>query len=388
MKKHIIAAAVAAIVSAPAIAQNVTFSGVVDVTGHSRAETTLGVGAGATTVTKAKGNGSSAAGDGYSTSQIVLTATDDLGGGLRATALMSARISQANATAHANGSTIGGRDRWIQLEGGFGGIRIGRYAGAIDDHGAYSGAGTTNTAGHVNTLVDGTAGRFYGGLAGAVAAAGGDMSRNDGSFQYSSPTVNGVQAIVGFTNNGTDIDTTANEVANKMSWGSLRFTNGPLTLQGAMAKRKINAEAVAIGAVEIAGSGKGEMAWVGGTFDLGPAVLLASYATKEDSTTTAAGVTAVTTDLNLSTVGVRVPFGPYTLRASFYRGADDRAANNNADNVDLEGNQLSLTYALSKRTMLYVATGKNEIKLTTTQALSGAAYQKVSSTNAGISHTF
>jgi len=385
MKKHLIAVAVAAAVAAPAMAQNVSISGTLDATAHSvNKATTFNSATDVQTAVKASGVSSSAEGDGFTTSQLVFTATEDLGGGLKATGLFSSRLGQT-------GGVIGARDRYLELSGGFGALRVGRFAGTIDLHNSFSGAGTTGTPGALNTYSTGAADRFNGGASGAVTAAGGSFERNNNLVQFSTPNMNGLTGAVGFTNDNSDSDQAVGEIKAKMSYASLNYTQGPLVLMAATGQRKVGVEAAGAATTVFAAAGdtaKGDFQWIGARYDLGAAVINASYANRKD-TYTAVGAAAVTTgDSSVAAFGIAIPVGALTLRASMYQGSDDRGAAANTDNTDLEGNQVSVTYALSKRTFVYVATGRNEVKLTQTQANSTAGAQKVSGTNLGISHSF
>ncbi len=386
MKKHLIAVAVAAAVAAPAMAQNVSISGTLDAAAHSANKaTTFNSVAQTQTAVKASGVSSSAEGDGFTTSQLVFTATEDLGGGLRATGLFSSRLGQT-------GGVIGARDRYLELSGGFGALRVGRFAGTIDLHNSFSGAGTTGTPGALNTYSTGAADRFNGGTTGAFLATGGSFERNNNLVQFSTPSMNGITGAIGFTNDKSDSDQAVGELKAKMSYASLNYTQGPLVLMAASGQRKVGTETTAASTtsrlVTAGDTAKGDFQWIGARYDLGAAVINASYANRKD-TYTAVGAAAVTTgDSSVAAFGIAVPVGALTLRASMYQGSDDRGAAANTDNTDLEGNQVSVTYALSKRTFVYVATGKNEVKLTQTQANSTAGAQKVSGTNLGISHSF
>jgi len=396
MKKHLIAAAVAAVVAVPAAAQ-VTVSGVLDAAAHSAGKSTIAAQLGGATVTE-KTSGSNflgeaapaaiAAGDGWSTSQVVFTATEDLGGGLRATAVFSSRLSQ-NGTVGMAPNALGNRDRYVELSGGFGAVRVGRFAGTIDGHNGFSGAGTTGTPGALNTFSTGgagsgaTASRFFGGATGLVGADGGSFERNNNLVQYSSPVINGITLSAGFTDDSRDISNLLGQASAKMQYAGLQYSAGPLALSAQSGQRKVSVEGAA--AVNET-SNKADFDWIGARYDFGMVVLNGSFATRKGSATDANGITANSTDARLSALGVAIPVGAITLRASMYTGKDNRGAAA-TDNTDLAGNQFSATYNLSKRTLIYAATGKNEVKQTS-GATSTAAGSVVEGTNIGISHSF
>ncbi len=93
---------------------------------------------------------------------------------------------------------------------------------------------------------------------------------------------------------------------------------------------------------------------------------------------------AVASDLTVNSIGVRVPLGVLTIDFSAYTGTNDGAAALN-DERDLSGNQVFATYALSKRTTAYFATGKNENKIKTSANADDVDFKQ---TSIGIVHTF
>jgi len=201
MKKHLIAAAVAGALAVPAMAQ-VTVSGVLDVQAYNSRDTErVAAGAARTARTSVDDVGSNGAStdnanalDGWSTSQLVFTASEDLGGGLKATAVWVQRMSN---------TTFGERDRSIQLDGGFGSVRIGRFNPSITSgYSSISALGTTGNAGsNYNFVTNGGADEFS--ASGAIYASG-NFERQDNLIQYTSPNMSGVVATVGSATSSTD----------------------------------------------------------------------------------------------------------------------------------------------------------------------------------------
>jgi predicted porin len=128
MKKHLIAAAVAAAVAVPAMAQNVTLGGLIDVGARSVSPT-------------GAASGVAMSHSAVSTSNINITGSEDLGGGLRASFNLNSALTPstgalggADATAPtANLSTapvalsnIFSREASVSLSGGFGALTLGR----------------------------------------------------------------------------------------------------------------------------------------------------------------------------------------------------------------------------------------------------------------------
>jgi predicted porin len=128
-----------------------------------------------------------------------------------------------------------------------------------------------------------------------------------------------------------------------------------------------------------------DLQWIGASYNLGVATVFATNVTREAKTSTGGAAAATGTDASVNAFGVSVPMGAITLRASTYSGSDKRATGA-ADDMKLSGNQLSVSYALSKRTTLVAATGTNQIKRD--GAASTAATQKITGTTLGLTHTF
>ena len=104
MKKHLLAAAVAAAVCVPAAAQ-VSVSGNIDVNAMKSTKITTVTGS-TTATTDAKNTGSGADGTnsasqtGWATSELIFQATEDLGAGLKATARIRDRKSTRLNSSH------------------------------------------------------------------------------------------------------------------------------------------------------------------------------------------------------------------------------------------------------------------------------------------------
>jgi predicted porin len=77
--------------------------------------------------------------------------------------------------------------------------------------------------------------------------------------------------------------------------------------------------------------------------------------------------------------------GAFTFGASTYTGKNKVSADAD-DNTKLSGNQISVRYALSKRTYLYALNGTNKIKLDSGNT-TGDAY-KFTATSLGVVHSF
>ena len=372
MKKHLIAAAVAGALAVPAMAQ-VTVSGTLDVRAFNNAKTTAtGAGVTTTTSTKTVGNANgldTGNQDGWSTSQLVFSASEDLGGGLKATAVLSHRAS----------APTGGvaRDRYIDLAGGFGAVRIGRFNSAITaNYLTLSGIPTTGNAGHTYGLVAGTT--TISANSAGVTSDPGDFERGDGNMlQYTTPNFGGIVATVGMRNVSTDASDTAGKTKSAQSQATVGYSAGPLALGLGFGSREVTAE-------NVAGKDEADLMWVAGSYNLSMAKVSLSHGTREHDDTTGGGVSVKDMDATVTTVAVSVPMGAITLHAFVYDGEDERSAGT-ATGVNLKGHQLGVQYALSKRTFAYLVAGEDR---TTRSGTSTEEIVKTTQTALGISHSF
>jgi predicted porin len=142
------------------------------------------------------------------------------------------------------------------------------------------------------------------------------------------------------------------------------------------------AGAAAVPGDDAAQSVKGSINWVGANYDLGAARVYVAHAKRKDKDVNG----ATSDDISLNHVGIQVPMGPVTLFASFYDGEDKNtgvAGAQNTEGRDLTGNQLAISYALSKRTSIYGVTGTIQDKGATVNT-----NYKRSETAFGIRHNF
>lgn len=235
MKKTLLAAAVVSAFAAPAIAQNVTISGNLDVAGYSVTGTQLI--SNGNTIATTRGTGT--------TSVINIQAVEDLGGGMRVTAkygldprtLTNDNISVTNSTG-ANGAsaTLGntttglGRDEaFVGISGAFGNLRI----------------GAPNSIGLNSFQVSSFLGT---GIGSGYAPESGTMTgsfsaiRYSRSVRYDSPAINGLTVSVLYAPGGDNAQVTNTTVtggaaaafptpnARAATEVGLRFAQGPLTL--------------------------------------------------------------------------------------------------------------------------------------------------------------
>ena len=189
MKKHLIAAAVAGILAAPAMAQ-VTVYGIMDLAVRSSSPDV-----GPSTTTMVSGS--------FYTSRLGFKGTEDLGGGLKASFTLEGKVdSDTGAT------TLGNRESSVALSGGFGAITLGR---------------TDTSQSEAVELVAHFANMGNFGLHGTALANpeyGGDQPN---TIRYTSPKMGGVTLQVG-TSLG---DERGGDDNNSIS---LAYATGPLSL--------------------------------------------------------------------------------------------------------------------------------------------------------------
>jgi predicted porin len=363
MKKSLIALAALAVVSAASAQSSVTLSGLVDFSAIGNGETTTQVGTAAATTSKTNNTGAQS---NMATGQVSFSGTEDLGGGLKASFVINTDITGAKAFAT--------RDTFVALAGGFGTVRIGRFTPAA----AY---GFSALSGHVSVTI----GSMYqvgstGVQTGAITA--GSFERNDTNVQYTSPSFSGVTLNANYGTSTTDTSVTLGKLEATQTGLSATYANGPLVIAAGINNREVGAEGTA------SASGNkfnGDMNWVAASYNLGAAKLFASHVTREDDTTVAAGTVTTNTDVKVTSYGVAVPMGAYTFNASTYTGKNGVSALA-TDDTKLSGSQLSVRYALSKRTYLYALNGTNKIKLDSGNTAGTAT--KINATSVGVVHSF
>ena len=189
MKKHLIAAAVAGVLAAPAMAQ-VTVYGIMDLAVRSSSPD---VGPSTTTIESGS----------FYTSRLGFKGTEDLGGGLKASFTLEGKV-----VADTGETTLGNRESSVALSGGFGAITLGR---------------TDTSQSEAVELVAHFANMGNFGLHGTALANpeyGGDQPN---TIRYTSPSMGGVTLQVG-TSLG---DERGGDDNNSIS---LAYATGPLSL--------------------------------------------------------------------------------------------------------------------------------------------------------------
>jgi predicted porin len=321
MKKHLIAAAVATAIAAPAMAQ-VTVYGVLS-SGYQSLDAKDGADVVETTTTGQQGL--------QAGSRLGFRGTEDLGGGNKAGFVYERGISMSTAT-----DSI--RQAFVSLSGAFGEVRLGRGNSLSKDlydgfhaHGG-SGFAPGNQSAALSLLLSND----------FELAAYGNV-RHSSMVSYISPSMAGVTARLQYAQEKTtDNGTTA---SGKVQNIGLNYAAGPLSLALAHDVSKVTAGAA---------SAKLTTDMIGGSYDAGVARLFAAH------TKVKAAEAAVELKVTDNSIGVNVPVGSINLIASVSDG-DLKVP---GVKVNTDGYQLGLNYNLSKRTMILGRYGESKAKVT------------------------
>lgn len=207
MKKHLIAAAVAAAVAAPAMAQNVTMYGAID--------------AGIAQLSNVTANkvDTTAYTDGSVISSVWgFRGSEDLGGGLRAVFDLQSDIQTNNGGLNLNG--LWRRGAFVGIAGSFGELTFGLRTNPLI---ATNGALLPVSGNSVSTLT-------------AAAMSYADFYTKN-AVTYTSPNMNGLVAQLQY---GMSNSVTPNATGGTVLAGSAAYTSGGLTLRAAMHDRRDN----------------------------------------------------------------------------------------------------------------------------------------------------
>ena len=277
---------------------------------------------------------------------VTFTSSEDLGGGLRATASINVRFNPTTGYNTGNGgaalpATAGADgpnefDAFAQnvtlgLSGPFGQIRLGRFTGVIQGPlGGYDPFGTdANGVGISPTHI---------------------VARGNGMIAYNTPTINGftlsVQSTQKNNNTATDAATAATKNGTEVA---VTYGQGPLSLHFGNSNGLTGTKGNAFGA----------------SYNLGVAVPRIAHAKTE----TVAGV-----ETKETMVGVSVPMGAFTFKAGH------KITEVSNVTTDVKRTAFGVTYALSKRTSMLADTHKETGN--TTAATNKQAYY------VGLRHTF
>jgi len=326
MKKHLIATAVAAAVAVPAAAQ-VTVSGRID-TAVSSTKNASGDSA-----TRMSATGL------LTTPQIVISGSEDLGGGLKA------NFNVASGYATDGSSTtlsFGGRGVTVGVSGGFGSIDLGKSGGTAMN--SLMASGLTNDLGNLGTA----------------------LGRPNNSISFTTPAISGISARVVHSLGDTEASAVK---TNEFTEYSALIVQGPLTVRVARSKveNASSTEITAAGTTNIFGSALAgsvsdtELIETGASADYnaGFARFNVRYV-KLDRSGTASDRTRLG-------VGAAVPLGNGLTVAVDRFNSNVKAS----DTSDFATTSATLVKDLSKRTNVYFAFASKDNKTGTDERLTG-----------------
>jgi len=406
--------ALAALAATASFAQSsVTISGLVDI-GYRSVNTPASIG----------GDTQGAFHNGSATTAVILSGTEDLGGGMRA--LFRYEM---------NPDFVGGSGLTGQALPATG--TVGALTNAVTNNGGngynFVGIQTANMGavrlGRLNTATLGTwgVGSVFGTALGSGWGTNGNMftvnsssasnffntapTRFNGAVEYTTATINGFTGRFLFV---PKVDNTGAGSENATSGGlpgvnragvtdiGLAYNKGPLNIAAAQQKHKFGANAVAAavvpGASSSAVNGDYTLTTMAANYTMGAATVYAMYWTEKQDT-----VASTTTKLDAvgTQLGARYISGPWTFMGAYSVRDDKSTANATASSgstvyadSDRKTIGLGVEYALSKRSALYaryqsVDPNTNRSGLnTTTSGNSTASFDKVTTTAVGVRHTF
>lgn len=352
MKKSLIALAVLAASGAAMAQSSVTIYGLADVWVGSQKNTTNGVSNGSF--------GKMASDEGFATSRLGFKGTEDLGGGLKANFQIETNVGFDQPAA----TSLGNRQAWVGLSGGFGEVQLGRVWTPYDD---------------TRALINDT---FNANFASSFNVWEGYFDRTSNGIRYNTPSFSGFSAAGAYA---FGEDKTATAKASSLTSVSLNYANGPIAAGLAHQIEKDGAGAGTIYADQTSLTAllgavtdtKRTYTLVNASYDFGVAKVLAGYNTvKATSSATTGNAKA-----NEWNIGAEVPLGSALALGVGY--AESQVKLNGVDQNDTTGYSAALKYTLSKRTFVYGGLTKAE-----EETAAGVSVSKTTRVFAGISHSF
>ena len=253
---------------------------------------------------------------GLTTPRLGFRGTEDLGGGLKANFQFEQRIDTTTGALEDpsfKGAAL------LGLSGGFGTVRAGRMTTQLDDVRALS---------YASNVFDSA----FSPADNGVFKSGGDYAkRHNSQIRYELPAMGGVYGGVSYA-----FEQTAAK-GDTMTGFMVGYKAGPLNVALGYQDEKT----------------KSKYTGVAGSYDFGMASVSGGFNTRSGSTT------ALGKD-NEMTIGVNVPVGTAINVSVGY--ATSKTKVNGATTLKSDGLGLGATYALSKRTKLYVGYRNHSIK--------------------------
>jgi len=372
MKKHLIAAAVAAAVAVPAAAQ-VTVYGIL---GAAVSDTTVKLSEGAVSAKVDTTNtGLQGLRSGH---RLGFRSSEDLGGGMKA-----GFVYEIGITGEQGANGLGGANRlaYVDLSGGIGTIRLGKVDTLTRTvYNTYTVHGNSGFApGNIGGSYAALAGSLFrteilsaGGLTAAEAGtalssgctglSGAELTdcnnfasalsfggtRVNNSIGYISPSFSGFTAQLQYGQSDVDLDVTTNSTKTEQLNMGLSYNAGPLSIAYARDTDERNTENV-VGSVEFTTD------MIGASYDFGAAKAFLNYTSKKFEVTG-----DPETKIKDTTVGVSVPLGATSMFVSLSDGEISDGLK-----TDVKGYMVGANYAMSKRTTLFAFIGETAAKEST-----------------------
>lgn len=306
--------------------------------------------------------------------------TEDLGGGMKANfhiehgisyvsnALTDQRqassgLSVALGSADSGRSAAVNRQSWAGLSGGFGEVRLGYQ---------YTNLYEISTLSGFNSGSEGTHGADTAHTMNGGGAWGGTRANG---VTYTSPAMGGFTLTLqhGGTSDQESYQTTGASAGYSVNRTSVRLTyaNGPLKVM--YGNTSYSSATSAAGSMTVGASTTAKLDQLGASYNFGPASVSATWGDGGDGK-------ASPTNSTGQQIGVKVPMGNATFIVTTGNFTSTLAG---AKTVNVSQQQIGVTYALSKRSTLYLFNG------TTKDAGTAAtSVDKKANTIVGMLHTF
>jgi predicted porin len=374
MKKTLVA--LAALAATTAFAQStVAITGNIDLgyrTVTQKGETTLG-GVSTDAQTRKTSNVAGNGAEGWTSSQVVLTVSEDMGNGVKAGYVADMNLSSFGTAADASGQSLGTiRQSFLSLsDAKMGELRLG-YQYTLEDQ-IQGGVGRATPTGNVG-------GRFQNfafavnpnaaasTIEGTGTLTSGHITRSN-AFQYASPVMSGFQVLVQAAqladkqDNATAAGST--EAKGKLTALAAKYSQGPLNLGFSHQVSKSESGTYHATTTQETIVGKTKATQFAANYDLGVAKVFLNKVSRTTDVTSGAGAGNTTAALSAfdnggslkrtgTDLGVSAPFGKTTLFAAVASGKYKLDTNGDGASVDykIKGRMLGATYDLSKRTSL------------------------------------
>jgi predicted porin len=285
---------------------------------------------------------------GFNTSRFGLKGSEDLGGGLKANFLLESGFNVDTGAIPNNGptnTTLFSRNSWVGVSGGFGEVKLGKMWTPFDE---VKGSGA---AGFDSTLFA---------PATNVWLSNNYNDRPGNAIYYATPDFSGFSGAAMYS---LGENKTAAVGAGRVASGHVKYAAGPAFVALSYQEEKATDNAVSTKYTQLNGS-----------WDFGPAKLLAAYGQVKNGSTSLFATAPATLAVDKSReyqIGVDVPVGPALTLSGGYARSKITVAAPGAE-IKATGFGLAAKYAMSKRTFLYTGLqlskntqGNSEVKTDT-----------------------